>query len=225
MAGERESDIHLVPLDADPPFVDVVPEGLAHFPLPAKPGVQPYMWVDAPTVGVSVDTKYLPLYRAAYKGDWGRAARFFEHNHEAVKARISIFSMTALHVAAGQQHWQFVEKLVDKMDSDDLAMEDLGGYTALHYAAKAGCIQAVRKMVQKNPTLTQKASLSGHVPLHVAAGSSTSPGQKEVVWFLALETKDEAFNGPFGCPRGCELIWGVVAAEYLGKKKMPHFVR
>ncbi|GAB4852382.1 hypothetical protein Ancab_016574 [Ancistrocladus abbreviatus] len=44
----------------------------------------------------------------------------------------------------------------------------------------AGCIQAVRKMMQNNPSLTQKVSLSGHMPLHVAADSSTSPGQKEV---------------------------------------------
>ncbi|GAB4852392.1 hypothetical protein Ancab_016584 [Ancistrocladus abbreviatus] len=217
---ERELDI-----DVDPHYDEVkrpapmrrglVPEGLADFPLPVKPGVQPYMWVDAPNIGVSVDTKYLPLYRAAYKGDWKGAASFFKGHPEAVNARISIFSMTALHVAAGQQHWQFVEKLVDMVDSRDLEMQDLGGYTALHYAAKAGCIQAVTKMVQKNSSLTQIASLSDHVPLHVAAGSSTSPGQKEVVRFLASVTQYEGPNGPFGCPRGCELLWGVVAAEYL----------
>ncbi|GAB4852383.1 hypothetical protein Ancab_016575 [Ancistrocladus abbreviatus] len=172
---ERELD-----MDVDPHYVEVpmpmprrlVPEGLAHFRLPVKPGAQPYIWDDAPsTVRVKVrskdeietnrmggreliesgfayfsghqyiapiltasevlvyDTKYLPLYRAAYKGDLGRAASFFKVYPVAVNARISIFPMTALHVAAGQQHWQFVEQLVDMMDPHDLEMQDLEGYT------------------------------------------------------------------------------------------------
>ncbi|GMH23317.1 hypothetical protein Nepgr_025160 [Nepenthes gracilis] len=221
-----------VPVPAPVPFghqafTAPVPFGQRTFTLPSWPGVEMYMWSNASPVGINVEARYLPLYQAALKGDWKRAEMFIWDDLEAIRAMISILSMTALHVAAGQQHWNFVEQLVDRMAPVDLEMQDVGGYTALHYAAKAGCFRAVKAMVRKNPRLVQIPSNSGHVPLHIAAGSSTSPGQKKVVWYLAIVTKDEHPHCPFGCPRGCELIWGVVAAEYFDIalfliKRYPH---
>ncbi|GMH23322.1 hypothetical protein Nepgr_025165 [Nepenthes gracilis] len=208
-----------VPVPAPVPyhqaFTEPVPFGQRTFTLPSWPGIEMYMWSNATPVGINVEARYLYFYQTALKGDWKSAEIFIWEDPEAVRARISILSMTALHVAAGQQHWHFVENLVDRMDREDLEMQDVGGYTALHYAAKAGCLHAVKAMVRKNPRLVQIPSNSGHVPLHIAAGSSTSPGQKEVVWYLAIVTKDEHPHYPFGCPRGCELIWGVIAAEYF----------
>ncbi|GMH23313.1 hypothetical protein Nepgr_025156 [Nepenthes gracilis] len=241
---EDRSRDNIPPLNADPLFLvdrhsqedgddeeepqlvlpSPVRDGQQTFALPFEVEFDAHMWANAPLVGINVEARYLPLYQAALKGDWKRAEMFIRDDPAAVRARISIFSMTALHIAAGQQHSNFVKHLVDLMDDEDLKMQDIVGYTALHFAAKAGCFRAVKAMVRRNSELLQIPSNSGHVPLHVAAGSSTSSGQKKVVWYLAIVTKDEHPHCPFGCPRGCELIWGIVAAEYFGIYKTAHFL-
>lgn len=45
---------------------------------------------------------YLPLYKAALKGDWESARKFFDQDPEAVTAKITEVSETALHIAAGK---------------------------------------------------------------------------------------------------------------------------
>lgn len=188
---------------------------LPTFQLLTEDGVQPYIWATAPSIGINVDSRYQLLYTAAMRGDWGSAQKFIREDDSLLIARISIFSWTALHIASGQGHGKFVEQLVSYMTEEAVALRDLGGYTALHYAAKAGSLRCVQAIHRKNPILTQIVSNSGHVPLHIAAGSSTTPGQKEVVWYLCKVTEYEGPDGPFASPRGFELMWGIIAAEYL----------
>ncbi|GMH23320.1 hypothetical protein Nepgr_025163 [Nepenthes gracilis] len=224
--GDDEEQPQLVPPSPVPAPVPVpVRDGQQTFALPS--GNEMYMWPNATPVGINVEARYLPLYQAALKGDWKRAKMFIWQYPGAVRARISIFSMTALHVAAGQQHWHFVERLMDLMLPEDHKMRDVGGYTALHYATKAGCLHTVKAMVRKNPRLVQIPDKYGQVPLHIAVGSSTSPGQKEVAWYLAIVTKDEYPHFPFGDPWGPVLILDVIFAEYFDIalfliKRYPH---
>lgn len=74
-------------------------------------------------VQVNLD-RYQPLYHAAFRGNWEDARRFLEQDPNAVTARISNLSMTALHVAACEGHSEFVEKLVKLMPRDELAAQD-----------------------------------------------------------------------------------------------------
>uniref|UniRef100_F6I4Y6 PGG domain-containing protein n=1 Tax=Vitis vinifera TaxID=29760 RepID=F6I4Y6_VITVI len=60
-----------------------------------------------------------------------------------------------LHIAVelGEARMGFVEKLVEFMPSEALALRDSDGATALFNAARAGNIKAVKLLVNKNPSL------------------------------------------------------------------------
>lgn len=67
---------------------------------------------------------YLPLYMAALEGNWEVAKRFLESDPGAATARITLLSMTALHVAAGEGHAKFAEKMANVMPAEAVAEHD-----------------------------------------------------------------------------------------------------
>ncbi|KAH7845739.1 hypothetical protein Vadar_005446 [Vaccinium darrowii] len=127
---------------------------------------------------------YLELYKAAIKGDWETADKFIQKEPDAVRARITVDSETALIVAVKRVGGKdFVEKLVEKMSPDDLAICDNGGRTALHRAAGFGNIEVAKLLVEKNQALLDMETHSKERALFYAAERGD---RKLVDWLMEL---------------------------------------
>ncbi|KAG5517416.1 hypothetical protein RHGRI_037975 [Rhododendron griersonianum] len=97
-------------------------------------------------------SRYLPLYKAALRGDWATSERFFDQDPGALTAPINEFSETALYVAAvqGRNTNDFVKKLVDKMPPGSV---DEAYGNVLNWAAYVGNTESVKVILSKNPSL------------------------------------------------------------------------
>ncbi|KAF8036151.1 hypothetical protein BT93_C1987 [Corymbia citriodora subsp. variegata] len=149
---------------------------------------------------------YRPLVRAAFKGDWEFATRFFEGDSASKKAKITNRSETLLHVAALSAQDQFLEKLVElfSLDPEALEMVDCDGRTALHNAVLCGSIRMVKALVRSNPKLTQLADNKGRAPLGISALEASR--HKEIAWFLAKNTTDDGPSHPFSSSSAIDTI-------------------
>ncbi|KAF8408608.1 hypothetical protein HHK36_004671 [Tetracentron sinense] len=132
-------------------------------------------------------TEYVPLYRAALKGDWKMAKEFLNSHPGGVHAKITRGRETALHIAAGATHTLFVEELVKLMKTEDLALQNKYKNTALCFAAASGIVRIAEVMVEKNEHLLIMRGSSGLLPLCVAA----LLGHRDMVHYLYSVTKDE----------------------------------
>ncbi|KAH7848028.1 hypothetical protein Vadar_033044 [Vaccinium darrowii] len=136
---------------------------------------------------------YLELYKAAIKGDWKSADEFIQKEPDAVRARITVDSETALIVAVKRVGGKdFVEKLVEKMSLDDLAICDDGGRNALHGAAGFGNIEVAKLLVTKNQDLPNKETHSKEIALFYAAERGD---RKMVDWLMEVTAVNELFWG------------------------------
>ncbi|KAH7845593.1 hypothetical protein Vadar_003887 [Vaccinium darrowii] len=127
---------------------------------------------------------YLELYKAAIKGDWETADKFIQKEPDAVRARITVDSETALIVAVKMVGGKdFVEKLVEKMSPDDLAICDDGGRTALHRATGFGNIEVAKLLVEKNQDLPNKETHLKETALFYAAERGD---RKMVEWLMGV---------------------------------------
>ncbi|XP_028807339.1 ankyrin repeat-containing protein ITN1-like [Neltuma alba] len=134
----------------------------------------------------------VPLYKYALEGNWEKAKpMLLDYNRMLVNAAIAKGYPTALHVAAGASHFQFVKELVNLMDENDLALQDSRGNTAFCFAAAAGSLDIVKLMWEKNSSLPKIRGGNGFTPLLFAA----QQGRADVAWYLypkTIETFDEA---------------------------------
>ncbi|XP_052731772.1 uncharacterized protein LOC108330132 isoform X2 [Vigna angularis] len=131
--------------------------------------------------------EYLPLYRAALKGDWEKANEFLNLHPGAENARISKGMETALHISAGARHTKFVEELVKRMRIKDLEIQNKDKNTALCFAAASGVTKIAKLMVERNINLPGIRGSEGVTPLYVA----TLLGQRDMVWYLYSVTDHE----------------------------------
>ncbi|XP_050372667.1 uncharacterized protein LOC126790471 isoform X2 [Argentina anserina] len=127
---------------------------------------------------------YVTLHLAALNGDWISARNFLQLKPEAVRAKITKGSETALHIAAGAKRTLFVEELVKWMTPDDLELKNDVGNTALYFAAVSGIKRIAEVMVDINPSLPQIRGTKNLTPLHMA----TLLGHREIVWYLYDKT-------------------------------------
>ncbi|PIN11229.1 hypothetical protein CDL12_16173 [Handroanthus impetiginosus] len=155
---------------------------------------------------------YLPLYKAALKGDWESARNFFDQDPDAVTAKITKASETALHVAVGTgKAKNFVKELLELIPTEALVnLRDLAGRTALHYAATFGNVEAAKLLVSKDTGLTNTQSASFSLPIHMAALYAN----KDMVSYLLTVTRDDTDLNPFGDKSGVHLLNLVIRAEF-----------
>ncbi|KAA8534265.1 hypothetical protein F0562_031782 [Nyssa sinensis] len=123
---------------------------------------------------------YLPLYRAALKGDWEQAKCFLTMHPGAKCTWITKGRETALHIAAGARHTKFVEELVNMMSAENLELQNKDDNTALCFAAASGITRIAEVMVNKNKDLPGIRGSLGVTPLYIAA----LLGHREMVWYL-----------------------------------------
>ncbi|KAK7329277.1 hypothetical protein VNO77_23432 [Canavalia gladiata] len=133
---------------------------------------------------------YLPLYRAALRGDWERANEFLNLHPGAEHAWISRGWETALHISSGARHTKFVEELVKRMKTTDLEIRNKDNNTALCFAAASGVTKIAKLMVDRNRNLPGIRGSEGVTPLYIA----TLLGQRDMVWYLYSETNHEDLN-------------------------------
>ncbi|KAI8000786.1 Ankyrin repeat-containing protein ITN1 [Camellia lanceoleosa] len=118
------------------------------------------------------------------------AKDFLESNPLALRARITRNSETALHIVARARHTRFVEKLVNLMKPEDLALQNKVGNTALCFAAASGIRQIAEVMVNKCKTLPSIRGSKRALPLYMAA----LLGHKDMVLYLYSVTEEEIIN-------------------------------
>ena len=114
------------------------------------------------------------------------AQRIIRNDMRILRAAITRAEETALHIATGAKHIQFVKELVNLMDETDLALQDCKGNTAFCYAALTGSMEIAKIMMCKNNYLPLMRGGQGMTALYVA----TLFGHSEMAWFLYPITKD-----------------------------------
>ncbi|XP_074275216.1 uncharacterized protein LOC141599175 isoform X2 [Silene latifolia] len=95
------------------------------------------------------------------------------------------------------------------MTTENLALTDLHGETALSIAAAVGNIAAAKILVNKNPDLPNIPGKYGF-PIHKAARF----GHKEMVLYLMDVTRDDILTNPFVGEDGGRLLIDVIAADF-----------
>nr|XP_017220539.1 PREDICTED: ankyrin repeat-containing protein At5g02620-like isoform X2 [Daucus carota subsp. sativus] len=124
--------------------------------------------------------QYQPLYRAILKNDWTAAEEVIDKYPSVLRDYISEGKETALHIAALSKDVNFVKKIVEKMDAQDMEIQNGQGNTALCFAAVDGNVRIAELMIAKNSRLPNLHGPQGVKPIDMAA----SLGQKEMVKYL-----------------------------------------
>ncbi|KAJ0687627.1 putative ankyrin repeat-containing domain, PGG domain, retrotransposon Copia-like protein [Helianthus annuus] len=158
---------------------------------------------------------YLPLYKAALRGDWDDAQDFINQDEEAVTANINKYGFTALHIAVGtgKQGINFVEKLVAKLPPKSLLkmLTSSEKYTPLHIAAVVGNTEAVKILVNKYQKLLYAEDVDGLLPIHRALINS----HKDTFLYLLSVTKGNQYPCTFTGNMGVTLLSNVIFAGYF----------
>ncbi|KAJ9559255.1 hypothetical protein OSB04_013869 [Centaurea solstitialis] len=158
---------------------------------------------------------YLPLYKAALRGDWEDAQDFIDHDEEAATANINKYGFTALHIAVGtgKQGITFVEKLVERISPKALMkmLTSSEKYTPLHIAAVVGNTAAVKILVNKNRKLLYAEDVDGLLPIHRALINS----HKDTFLYLLGVTKANQYPNTFNGNMGVTLLSNVIFAGYF----------
>lgn len=123
---------------------------------------------------------------AVLRGNWKAGKEFLYGNPSAVRARITRNMETALHIAAGEGHREFVEELVKMMLPEDLELQNKDGDTALYFAAASGDREMAKALVDKNPRLPLIRGNNEATPLYIAA----LLGKQDMVRYLLSVTDD-----------------------------------
>ncbi|MFS8010302.1 putative ankyrin repeat-containing domain-containing protein [Helianthus anomalus] len=116
----------------------------------------------------------VPLYEASIRCNWKAAKAILDTNPDLVRYSITDHEETALHVAASAKGdpkdvKEFVSNLVEKMDIEDLALQNESSNTALYLAAAAGNVETVKIMVEKSRILLKIPGAKQMLPLYAAA--------------------------------------------------------
>ncbi|KAI3846389.1 hypothetical protein MKX03_028951 [Papaver bracteatum] len=147
---------------------------------------------------------YRTLLEAAMSNNWESAEDFIK-KHPG----------TALHIAAGAAHSEFVLHLIKIMSVEALELKDsYDGNTALDLAVIAGLDEAVRAMVQKHRHLTRICNKKGLNPL-LNAAIHVNKKHTGIIRFLCGVMKDEPMS--FEGHPGAQLICSITHASLYGE--------
>ena len=107
-----------------------------------------------------------------------------------------------------------MEKLVEKMDKEDLELkEELAKCTPLALACLDGFIEIAQCMIKKNPSLVCIVNENGILPVLLAA----MRGKKEMTRYLYTVTPTEELAPEKG-RNGASLVSTCIVKQMLGKR-------
>ncbi|CAI0455715.1 unnamed protein product [Linum tenue] len=138
---------------------------------------------------------YVELVKAIYNGDWEAAKAFFDLDPWSLTAKITEMHDTPLHVAiSSSRSPEFIRRLVDLLPHASLGTAKLfTGFTALHFAAMVGNVEAAQILVHKSPELLQqRASSASSFDLPVTTAARYS--QRDAVTYLLSVTPDHTWR-------------------------------
>ena len=112
--------------------------------------------------------QYEALKKVVQSGDWIAVEEFLKRQPDAAAAKITNAGETALFVAVKAGHEDIVEKLVDLMSEEDLAILDIFGVTALVHIINAGNYRMAVCMFRKNNNLLRMNDRNNDIPANQA---------------------------------------------------------
>ena len=133
-------------------------------------------------------------YRAATKGKWQEVGTFYENHNELVRAPLTVTGDTALHFAMHCENTDSLEILLRILKESEFFQPESTppyqitngyGHTALHEAAAAGNLEAVKLLLRCDKGLLPIPNNRGETALFRAAAF----GRTNVVKFLASEVQ------------------------------------
>ncbi|KAM7473577.1 hypothetical protein LguiB_020820 [Lonicera macranthoides] len=155
---------------------------------------------------------YLPLYKAALRGNWDIIKKFIDQDKDALTAKINAISMTCLQVIIGTgQYNQMVQKLVQLMPTEALALTDDYGNTALNVSAMLGNKEAASILVKKNPSLLHMRNNRGLLPITRAASNA----HKSTLVFLLGVHKEDVDPCSLQGQAGVELLISTIDSGFF----------
>ncbi|XP_035545103.1 uncharacterized protein LOC109021189 [Juglans regia] len=111
---------------------------------------------------------------------------------DAVSYPITRKKDTVLHIAVAAERTAFVKELVKRMNSDDLALKNSHGNTAICFSAASGIVSIAEEMVNKNTELPLIRGSRGRTPLYMAA----LQGHRNMASYLYSVTTFERLTAP-----------------------------
>ncbi|XP_042031291.1 uncharacterized protein LOC121777997 [Salvia splendens] len=109
----------------------------------------------------------MALYRVALKGDWNAARELLIKIENLIKTPITEGGEIALHIAAVEGHEYFLKNLLQMMETEDVAAQNLKGCTALCFAAAAGHSEIAKLMLERDRNLANIKGENGVWPLYM----------------------------------------------------------
>ncbi|XP_059434882.1 uncharacterized protein LOC132167861 [Corylus avellana] len=135
--------------------------------------------------------QYKEFVKDVQRGDWYYIREFLKDYPNTLNVKITAQGKTALHIAVTSGHDDLVEKLVDKMWTESLEIQDNDGWTALAETAFAGNYRMAKCMLTKNKHLASIGDVDGRLPVVVAIEG----GHKELACYLYSLTPPEDLKG------------------------------
>lgn len=158
--------------------------------------------------------QYESLIKALEHGNWYVIETLIRACPDILREKISSTGQTALHIATQSGNVKIVEKLVEKMDKEDLELkEELAQFTPLALACLDGFIEIAQCMIHKNPRLVCIVNEDGNLPVLLAA----MRGKKDMTRFLYSVTPSEELAPEKG-PNGATLVNTCIVKQMLGKR-------
>ncbi|KAK6924229.1 PGG domain [Dillenia turbinata] len=153
----------------------------------------------------------LHLYNAIDNNDWKTVKNFIDERPGNIRATISPFGDTLLHVATNKGKRDIVEKLVELLLPMDLERTEGSGETALIRAACLGTTPKIAEfMVTKNPNVLRIPNPFGDSPVVVACNF----GHKAMLDYLKSMTPDDEFNPDFST-HGIQLLTSAIEVGFF----------
>lgn len=109
--------------------------------------------------------------------------------HPSAVSEADKFGLTPFHYAAHYGCLKIFELLLEAGDSIAYKQDKLEGMSAVHIAARNGCVPIIKKLINKFPDAWELLNDKGMTALHVAAES----GKQDVVDYLLEAQGFEGF--------------------------------
>ena len=134
------------------------------------------------------------LHQAALGGNWGMVEYLLTKQELwgtfTVMDSITRDEENLLHISAGSKHSGIVEKLMEKMSSDEVALKNKHNNTALCFAAISGPVRNAELIVKKNSELPLIHGFENKTPLFMAISCK----RREMASYLLQVTDIDKFN-------------------------------
>ncbi|KAL2340224.1 hypothetical protein Fmac_008164 [Flemingia macrophylla] len=127
----------------------------------------------------------VPLHKHALCGNWEAAKTILNKESRLKHAAIATGWATLLHVAAGANQVQFVKELLNILDDEHVALQDIKGNTAFSFAVASGNMTIVKLLMGRNEYLPSMRGGGGHTPLQFAV----MQGKCDMARYLYDKTK------------------------------------